>query len=130
MGRKTNKQKAQERYVEFEKEWLKTHSKDQVDLDYAIQVSLACKRLFDIAETSDYYVASLLANALYSYNDETSFYKSYKEELYQVLPKEKVDGYIYGRFEDFDDCRAMNVKYNELEFVEKYRIKFDLGRSK
>lgn len=132
MGRKTKKQKAHELYEEFEKEWLKTHDEDRVDLDYAIQVaihvSLVCDCLLDITKTSDYYVASILANALYSYNDETSFYKSYKEELYHVLPKEKVDKYIYGRFDDFADGQALNVKYNELEFVEKY--KFDLGRPK
>ena len=38
-----------------------------------------------------------------------------------MLPKDKVDKYVYGRFENEGDYEAMNWKYNELEFVDKFR---------
>ena len=43
-------------------------------------------------------------------------------ELYQVLPKEKVDAYVFGRFENENDRVVINCKYDELEFVAKYRL--------
>lgn len=66
-------------------------------------------------------ILTLLAGALYSYNEHTSFCKSYLKELYRVLPKDKVDIYVSGRFVNKDDPQAMNYKYNEMEFVAKYR---------
>lgn len=122
MGRKTNRQKAKEAYEQYEKEYLETHSKNVVDNEYAIWAGLHCGAHLNITDTSNYFIASKLACALYSYNEGTTFYKTYISELYQVLPKEKVDAYVFGRFESKNDRIAMNWKYDELEFVAKYRL--------
>lgn len=121
MGRKSNRQKAKEEYEKYEQEYLESHSKDVVDNEYAIWCSLACGHDLNIEDTSNYFIASKLACALYSYNEGTSFYHSYMSELYQVLPKELVDAYVFGGREHKNDRLAINFKYDELEFVEKYR---------
>ena len=122
MSRKSNRQKAKEKYEQYEKEYLESHSKDVVDNEYAIWASLHCGADLDITDTSNYFIASKLACALYSYNEDTSFYKTYMSELYQVLPKEKVDAYVFGRFENENDRVVINCKYDELEVVAKYRL--------
>lgn len=122
MGRKTKKQLAKEEYERYEAEWLNTHNKNEVNNEYAIQVALHCKRIGELQteDTSNYYLASLLACALYSINEETEFYQGYLAQLYEVIPKDKVDIYAFGGIAE-NDQTAANLKYNELEYVEKYR---------
>jgi len=122
---------AKEKYEAFEAEWLKTHDEDVVCADYFLDVNLKVNELpksrngkpifLHIEDASNYYIASLLAGAVYSRNEGTGFYLDYLDDLYKVLPKDKVDKYVYGDFESEGDYEAINWKYNELEFVDKFR---------
>lgn len=123
MGRKSKRQLAKEEYKKYETEWLKTHDENTVNKKYATKVILHCREELQIEDTSNYFIASLLAGALYSKNEGTDFYKGDLLRLYEVMPKDKVDTYVYGKFENDDDRMAANFKYNELEYVNKYRFK-------
>lgn len=121
MSGKSNREIGKSQYQAYEKKWLETHSKDVVDKSYCVECRLHCKNYIDIEDTSNYFVASVLACALYSKNDGTDFFESYLDDLYQVLPKDKVDAYVYGGRENESDTKPINYKYNELDFVNKFR---------
>lgn len=127
MGRKTKRQLAKEEYERYESEWLKTHDKTAVDDRYAVQVALHCEGFktgeLRTEDTSNYYLASLLACALYSKNEGTDFYRADLARLYEVMPKDKVDMYVFGGFENEElDRMTVSYKYNELEYVKKHRV--------
>ena len=129
------RQMAKEEYEKYEMEFMKNHNFENTPLNnyvngkYYINCNLHIglnssdrQNHLDIRDTSDFYIACGLAEALYSINDGTDFYKGIMEDLYKVLPKEKVDAYVFGRFENETDTKTMNFLYDELEVVQKYRI--------